>query len=90
MKWLARVPHLHPGGRGLQICPLGALEIALALLGACGSLISAGLHPSSSLCSRQSCLVLSSLVKAIVWHRVLGVGGVLGLGCPAIQRPSLA
>ena len=83
MRWLAQVPHFHPGGGWLQICALGALEIDLALLGGCGSLISAGLHPSSSLRPRQSSLVLSSSVTAIVWHRILGVRGVLGLGCPA-------
>lgn len=68
VKHLAKVPHLPPGGTRLQISPLGALETELALLGGCGSLISAGLHPSSFLYPRQSSLVLSSSVMAIVWQ----------------------
>lgn len=81
-------PRLHPGGGWPQLSPLGSPGDWLALLGSYGSLISAGLHPAV-FCPRQSSLVLSSLDTVAVWHRVMGVRGVLGLGCPAEAQSGL-
>lgn len=82
MKWLASILHLPPGGRWLQISPLGALETSLALLGGCGSLISAEFHLAVFSVPNRGAL-FSSLVTVIVWPGVLGVRSVLGLGCSA-------